>query len=354
MKKVIKFSSSDDVQEQAAEWLVRMDSDDGLNSEEFARLQLWLAENPLHSKVLKEFAETWEHANILTELAIPIDETPKSSRIQRRTIFQAASVAACAVFAVVVATSFGLLSLDRGVLNQDYLTKIGELKSYKLSDGTQIQLNTDTKVSVRYSEQYRDVFLSKGEAHFDVAKQVGRPFRVFAANGRINAVGTAFSVYLSENEIDVTVSEGRVSLARLANMVNHDGLTKADLSRPAEQEGERLGLIRAGESAQLALRTSELDSAAPLIIDKNVNLQKRLAWTEGVLQFSGEPLSVVVQELGRYTTDRIEFDNPELAMIRIGGRFPTGEADIMLAAIESNVGLKVTRFRNGRVVISEP
>ena len=81
-------------------------------------------------------------------------------------------------------------------------------------------------------------------------------------------------------------------------------------------------------------------------------MAKRLSWREGVLTFAGDPLEVVVEEISRYTTVSIEFSDPAVRAIRIGGRFPIGETDAMFAALEANFGLRVTRLSHDRVMVS--
>ncbi len=81
-------------------------------------------------------------------------------------------------------------------------------------------------------------------------------------------------------------------------------------------------------------------------------MEKRLSWREGVLNFAGDPLEVVVNEISRYTTVSIEIADPAVRATRIGGRFPIGETDAMFDALEANFGLRVTRLSHDRVLVS--
>ena len=73
-----------------------------------------------------------------------------------------------------------------------------------------LTLNTDSELSVDYSGDNRIIHLSRGEVNFDVAKDPHRPFVVYAGDGLVWAVGTAFNVRLIEDSVDLTVTEGRV------------------------------------------------------------------------------------------------------------------------------------------------
>ena len=66
-----------------------------------------------------------------------------------------------------------------------------------------ITLNTNSQIQVDYSEKQRNIRLLQGEAHFEVAKDRDKPFHVYAGNGRAQAVGTAFAVYLKESDMQV-------------------------------------------------------------------------------------------------------------------------------------------------------
>jgi len=203
-----------------------------------------------------------------------------------------------------------------------------------------------------------------GEAHFTVAKNPARPFRVYAGNGRVQAVGTAFSVYLKDNAIDVTVTEGEVALAsvsrpstnRLPQQGTSSGTDQSSGSNAIVDIGivDVLGTIKAGESATIR-SAPDADTVSTINAIETVEAQemaRRLSWREGILTFAGDPLEVVVEEISRYTTVSIEFADPAVRAIRIGGRFPIGETDAMFAALEANFELRVTRLSHERVLVS--
>src|SRR5690606_33297077 len=92
-------------------------------------------------------------------------------------------------------------------------TRLGEQTRAVLNDGSIMTLNTLTQAKVHFDDNERRVYLKSGEAHFEVAKNKNRPFRVYAESGRITAVGTAFSVRIDDGNVNVTVSEGSVEVA---------------------------------------------------------------------------------------------------------------------------------------------
>jgi transmembrane sensor len=59
-----------------------------------------------------------------------------------------------------------------------------------------------------------------------------------------------------------------------------------------------------------------------------------------------------VKELGRYTTVHIEIPDAELRKMRVGGRFPIGETEAMLAALEANFNVSVQRSDQEHVILT--
>ncbi len=310
--------------------------------------------------------------NVLTELSVPL--TQAEGRASRSAIARfrhaiprfarAGFLTAALVLGVGIAVTFWSRGDQFLSSNGLYATAIGQQHSTTLADGSVVMLNTNSQIKVDYDNEYRNIRLLQGEAHFTVAKNAARPFRVYAGNGRVQAVGTAFSVYLKDNAIDVTVTEGEVSLAsfnrpstnRLPRQGAAPGTDQSSGSNAIDHIGivELLGTIKAGESATIrsGLDSGTVSTIKAIEIVEPQEMAKRLSWREGMLTFAGDPLEAVVEEISRYTTVSIEFSAPAVRAIRIGGRFPIGETDAMFAALEANFGLRVTRLSHDRVMVS--
>ena len=214
-----------------------------------------------------------------------------------------------------------------------------------------MHLNTNSQLHVAYSTSARQVRLLQGEAHFKVAENADAPFRVQAGSEWVEAVGTAFAVHLSENGVDVTVTEGRVKLSRTAAGADA-ATTTVDAATgghvmPVEQSA--LGMLEAGQRAVIVQEDSNVSGSVSI---DAADVDRELAWRDGVLLFTGEPLDVVVREISRYTTMQIEIADPSIRALPVGGRFPIGETDAMFYALETNFGLAVMRASPDRAVIS--
>src|SRR5690606_495979 len=136
--------------------------------------------------------------------------------------------------------------------------------------------------------------LLRGEVEFTVAKNPDMPFRVYVGNERVQALGTAFTVYMQDSKVDVTVTEGRVALATLSTPRAQIPVTEAAragpeppvVPQPASSEYvETLSTLRAGQSATM---TTSVDAATSLISAiesietiEEQDMARRLSWRDG-------------------------------------------------------------------------
>src|SRR5690606_15341012 len=99
--------------------------------------------------------------------------------------------AAACLMCVAIATS--LLPTLMAPREQVFTTLHGEQRTWRLPDGSTLQMNTDSELAVRYGAGLREVEIRRGQAYFDVAADP-RPFRVRAGTTLIEDIGTAFDV----------------------------------------------------------------------------------------------------------------------------------------------------------------
>lgn len=364
MTSVVEFPDRRVVAREAAQWLIRLDADTPPTREEFQALGEWLHRSAAHREELENLAALWGRMNVLTELAVPLGNSSRPaarSYGENVTRWGWAGLLATPI-AATLALGWLLLARQPAVdpllaTNGLHATAVGQQSTTTLEDGSQVILNTNSQIKVDYGEKYRRVHLLQGEALFTVAKDAGRPFRVYAGQGRIEALGTAFSVYLDGTNISVTVAEGRVSLAAANPLRSNTAQPPVGGTAPGLEDAlmESLGTLEAGHVATIRSSVEEAGGANALQAVQPVapeQLAQRLAWREGVLTFSGETLEEVVKEFGRYTTASIEIPDETVRNMRIGGRFPVGETEAMLAALQTNFNLRVTRLGHNRIVIS--
>ena len=378
MTKVVPFPDQRRIAEEAAEWLIRLDSERPPARSELQALGAWLAQSPAHREELRRLASLWNRMNILTELSVPL--TKASARSPRRSLGGAArrgparrwryAALGMMVMSATITAALFLTGDDAPPAvaeNHVYETGVGQQSTVVLPDGSSVILNTSSRINVNYDSRYRNVYLSQGEALFSVAKLANVPFRVYAGSERVEALGTAFSVRLDHQFVKVIVTEGRVSLASAATSQpeNADPAARAG-SHPAvpgpaprAHSGDAfrpVGRLGAGEAATIYANAEPNTIAEPAVsaIESftSAELERQLAWSDGILLFSGDTLGSVAKEVSRYTTLRIEIPDAELRNLRVGGRLPIGETEAMLAALEANFNIEVLRPNRERVILT--
>jgi transmembrane sensor len=331
-------------------WLVRLDA--GASADDLQALGQWLNEDPSHLDVLMEMAAVWDQMSMLTELSeiFPLKSYTnlQESRQQRRKLMM--TVGATALGGLVVG-GFSLLGWKFGGLKgrdvkSSYQTAIGELQTVALPDGSEVLLNTNTLVEVVYAEHERNVFLQRGEALFTVAKDATRPFRVYAGNRMVEAIGTAFTVQRTEqNSLEVLVTEGKVNFVHLNKEVAPQ--EESPVPAPIIDSDD---ILVAGEYAATKEDTGETVEKRSI---QREEINVRLAWQYGMLLFQQEPLERVLREVSRYTTIRVETDEQVRSRnIQVNGYYRAGDVDSLLVAMQRNFKLNVKYIEKDHVLLT--
>ena len=297
--------------QQANAWVARLTSGHA-TVEDAAALREWCAQSEAHAAAYREATRLWRQAGSLA--------APRRFRPRRR-LFAASAMAACLALAVVGGTLLGVVPDGRALL-ADHHTQRAEHKIIDLSDGSQAELDADTRLSVDFSAAQRRLDLADGAAIFHVQHDTARPFVVHAANLSVTAVGTVFEVRHLAAGISVTCTEGVVEVRQ------------GDGTRQRIKAGEQVVYNAAG--------------AGPL---QRIDSARELAWREGVMVFRNRPLQELVHELNRYHQGRILIASDRVAQMPVSGVFHLNRADEALRHIEQALQLSATRLPAGVVVL---
>ena len=338
------------IETEALAWIAQI-SGDRFTEKDLAAFREWVQRSPAHEKEIKDISALWGEMNVLTELNAHIGEADRLARRLRRRerrgkrlAFRAALAVLCACIVIgmtlgggsEVETPYASSSdnvVQTAIVNVPVVFKsaVGEQQIHTLPDGSVITLNTNSHIDVDFTDHQRTVRLLKGEALFTVAKDQFRPFVVVADNGIIRAIGTEFSVRLLSASVDVVVSEGVVELSALEPTLPMSSKVAAlteDVSHTTS-----LGVIRAGQTATIS------SSKATVALHPVAEIETKLAWKSGRLEFLGKPLEDVIKEVGRYTDLDIVIDEPELQSLSFGGAFMVGDTDLLFRTLESQYGI---------------
>lgn len=330
----MKNSNSNTINQQACAWIAKLHEAE-LSASEQDELKSWLALSQEHKTELRRMAQRWEELNSLTLLAVPTDAHKPAEQTRGRFFslprFQLgiAAVAAAALLAIAIWPQ-ALFKQESTQQLMSYSTDIGEQRLITLPDNSTVLLNTKSQFSVAYTPEFRDIYLIQGEAHFEVESDTGRPFRVFAGKSKVRAVGTAFSVYLKKETVDITVTHGSVEINSI-----RDNITATATELNTQDNSDSRSIVSAGHAAKF-------DQLAGTIETKMFPDATYVpAWHHGKLKFSGEPLEQVVDEISRYSPLSIVILDSQIRDLRIGGLFDVGETKKMFEALEGGFGIKV-------------
>lgn len=344
MAKVSEFPDIEAIKAEAGVWLVCLDRGE-LTAEESEALRDWCGRSAFHREYLHKLASNWDDMAVMTELAelFPLPATEEQGRPRElgsttawRPGLRTAFVTASAVIAYL--TVFDVPSPTRSPapsVEQDYITAIGEQRSFGLQDGSTISLNTNSRLTVEFSNSHRMVRLQQGEANFQVTEDPDRPFVVYVGTGMVWAIGTAFNVRVISGVVDVTVTEGTVKVFADVDPKQTPALLQANNRAAA---GDTAAIADAGETVQYSdavLRTvAQVPPAA---------LTQKLAWQQGAMIFRGEPLKDAIVEMARYTDQHLVIVDPSIEDTRIGGHFKTGDIPTLLATLDDGFNIKSER-----------
>ncbi|HEY8387091.1 MAG TPA: FecR domain-containing protein [Parasegetibacter sp.] len=169
-----------------------------------------------------------------------------------------------------------------------------------LPDGTSVWLNASS--SIRYptifSGEARKVEVT-GEAYFEVAKNSQLPFRVSVANkAEVEVLGTHFNInaYEDENTINTTLLEGSVKVTTF----------QPTAEGPATHRKQRSSvLLEPGQQAQISV---DQQANPEILVIPNADIEKVLAWRNGVFDFQGLSLAEVMRQLVRWYDIEVEYE----------------------------------------------
>lgn len=320
---------SDELTGEAAAWFARMHSDQVTSEDELAFVE-WLDADTRHRDAYEEAVGMWAEIGALQsepgmrKLLKHLSPQVAAPRATRRgfLLWTSGSVAAAA--------AAGFVGWRFMLAAQFYSTAFGEQRRVALGDGSTLTLNTETSVRVSLNESERRIWLDRGQAHFIVAPDANRPFRVFVGEEEVRALGTRFEVRREGSAMRVTLEEGSVAIFR-------EGQTQ-QLSAAPPSSAEVV--LTPGQQAVVA--AEEIEIAA-------VDTQRVLAWRFGQMNLDAQPLSEAIAEINRYNTRQIVLEDQSVGRMPISGLFQTGSPDAFVDAVSRLLPVEVASQDDGSI-----
>ena len=332
---------------EACQWVAKLDRGN-LSDQEKSELAAWLAKDPMMRLALAEQIGDWSEMDLLSELSHLDISPPKLSWADQFNSLFGWNKPALYLTSLLVILLLGFVALDPQsywlpqnksieIVDLGITTAVGEQVSESMPDGSVLHVNTTSVAEVSYSPEERSVELKTGEVFFDVAPELDRPFVVYAGDTSVKAIGTAFAVHMVEGVVQVSVTEGTVEFSSGGS--KH--LVSANPQGLGNETSPALGNVATYYDAQTSIDTQPLDV-----------LSRRLAWQSGMLEFKGDPLSHIVEEVGRYTEAEIEILDDDIRDVRIGGYFRIGDIESLASALKLGFNIELVVVSDTLIQIS--
>ncbi|MEL7042292.1 MAG: FecR domain-containing protein [Pseudomonadota bacterium] len=356
MKRRDSESFEGDLEAIASYWVVRLSSDDCTPEDRYA-FDIWRRENPEHETAFQKIKRGNDYLDRFMEapeFQARIELARKRTAPpfwQRNTVRWISAAAACLA---IVAAGMTVARLpqpnDQTVVvasaTEAYETGIGERSSVTLSDGSEVTINTNSRIEVDYSDEIRKITLIHGQGFFDVANDIDRPFVVMAGQKRVLALGTIFDVrFDDQNEIQVTLVEGKVQI----DDANAMPLPTENIT-PSEGTDTPVAV-----SSIIELKPGERLVARANLEPKIIETDgiEETSWRRGQLVFRQRALTEVVAEMNRYSAQQLILDTDERVLaLEVSGVFNNGgPPSAFVDALEAMHPLEAYRSGHGELTL---
>ncbi|MEZ5002125.1 MAG: FecR domain-containing protein [Chitinophagales bacterium] len=289
-----------------------------ITKEEQLELDRWLKEDAAHQQLYKQLELSWQHSeDYKSDFQVDLDKGWKSisSRIEHQNKSKkviplyrqpALRIAASVILLLGVIWLVATLSSspNNDVLWSSVQTNEGEVKSVTLPDSSTVWLNENSIIKYTTAFSERIVQLT-GEAEFNVQHNAESPFTVVANGSKTTVLGTQFNVLTTDNAVNVSLIEGRVSFE--------------------SPEANKVFLMP-GQTAKY----DPVNKEVKVVKTKTENIN---AWRTGMLAFDNEPIENVVSDLEAYFNLTIQLKNESPLECLFTGTFKTPTYDEVMAVL---------------------
>ncbi|WP_193165078.1 FecR family protein [Microbulbifer hainanensis] len=334
----IEQTASEEALDQACAWIARLRSD-AVSAADRREFSAWMTASTGNQQAFEEMSELWGDLGALAHM--PIDELFPESRPSTRTATKRSTAQSTPAYSDTAVASHGwnlsqwlmggglvaaclMVTLWVGNLwmsnnqlgEQVYATNVGETRTVTLSDGSQIELNTNTELRVAYTRNERHTRLLRGEAYFQVARQTSRPFTVAAGKANIRVLGTKFNIERNPESTRVSVTHGVVAV-----------------SEAQSAPGLRPDSVKLVKDQKVSVSNTGLGRVS------HTSTEEAIDWTRGVLVFEQTPLAEALEELNRYLQTPAKADNT-VRERALSGTFELSDPEHTLSAIAAALDLE--------------
>ena len=297
--------------------------------EEMREIKIWMEASAENERSFLKERKIYDSILMLGDVKGERQKTAVfiGSRKLLMTLFKVAAIAVLTLALNSVYHHF--LSGTGDAATQSITVPSGQRVSLQLPDGTSVWLNARTTLTypVNFNKKRRVLELD-GEAYFEVAPDVRRPFIVQTKSGEVEALGTSFNLesYSASDEFEVTLMEGKVKVS-------------------LEEQNAQSVILLPDKKAYLQ---------GGVLLVEHVSDYTPYRWREGLICFKHAPFAAVMKELEKYYGVEIRIKNEGVLPYRYTGKFRhTDGVDYALRVLQHDIAFLTQWDEEGHIIYIE-
>lgn len=235
--------------------------------------------------------------------------------------------AAISILLVCGLHAYNLISSNSAIAYNTLSVPAGQRANLILSDGTNVWLNSGTKMQypASFAKDKREVILN-GEAYFEVTKDQKKPFIVQTDKYNIEVLGTKFNVDAygdDKNQFSAALMEGSIQLT--------DNLDVSDKTLLAPQQ-----------------KADYINGRLVIDTIRNYDIYR---WKEGLICFEQVTFKELMKEFEKSYDLRIVVENKKLDTYICSGKFRVADGlDFILHVLQRDVKFEFSRNEDNSIL----
>ena len=211
--------------------------------------------------------------------------------------------------------------LDPAWQTEQVQVAVGVPRELVLADGSQVLLDSGSRLLIERRLRSRQLELVEGQARFTVV-HADAPFIVRSQGVRVRDIGTVFDVRSDARGVRVGVQEGAVEVG-----TGHGAVQQLKAGQQVLAVAGELGAVQAVQPSAMA------------------------AWSSSVLRFDGTPLRDAIVDLQRYSEVPLRLADERTGSLRLSGEFDSRQMRALLEHLPAVLPVTVVRGADGGLVI---
>lgn len=312
------------IEDEAVGWFVRMRGEEA--NQLRPEFETWVNGSPEHRQAYDWAERHFSASQILKTPAASNDRRP-----QKHWGRLAAGAAAAAVLLLAINLNMpfrapiannGPEAIQPG---SSLATAHGEIRIFRLTDGSSVTLDSDSRIEVAMNDTERRLRLLGGKARVAVVRG-GRPFIVEAGAGEVETEEALFDIGFNRpNRIMVSLVSGTAAMRGLA--------------QPAAYYRVSQPLMLGKPMAYTASSFRPYVLSARVIDDRD--------WPSGWVEYREISLTALIAEANRYAAHPLKLGDPETGALKVSGRFKLTDTETFVSRTAELFDLAVSRRPDG-------